>query len=315
MFERLYNEAESKKCDVVICGANIFPEEPHANQWYYDTLSPKARFYEEYKPEILFSDIDTTPFIWRVLIKRSLIEDNNLRLDESVHLGEDKAFQAKVYPLAKNISVIEDKLYNYTWFNPNSMMGSVDQFVSDKKAKAHARLIKSIADNSNFDLKEVLLFCKWSIPFVYSDFIVIENNVRVKYAKRLVELWNKIGYQKIKYNLDEWIRDEFDYFDSIAKQSPMKSKISVILLAQSMGKTFIRHLQEVQEQSLKDIEIVVINNGLNFDDWHKLEKIIKSDSRIRVFNTPSHFTFEKEITSGIDLATGKRKLPSFVIPK
>ncbi|SEJ03392.1 Glycosyltransferase involved in cell wall bisynthesis [Lachnospiraceae bacterium A10] len=305
MFERLYEEAEQKNSDVVICGANIFPEEPRAVQWYYDCLSPRERFYEEYVPELLFEDVDTSPFIWRTLIKRSLIEDNNLRLDEEVMLGEDKAFQAKVYPKAKNISVISDKLYNYCWYNPESMMGKVDQVVSDTKGRKHVKLVLSIANNSDFDAKEVFLFCKWSIPFIYADFIVVENDIRVELAQKLVEAWNKIGYQRIKYNLDQWIRDEFDYFEEIAKKSKNRPKMSVILSAQSMGNTFIRHLQELGEQSIKNIEIIVINNGIDVDKWHTLEKMIKTDSRIRVYNTPSHITFEKEISSGIDLAIGK----------
>ena len=110
MFEKLYKTAKAEKSDVVICGANILPEVPRASDWLYACLSPSHRKYEKFDPEMLFNDMTVTPFLWRTLIKKSLIDQNHLRLKEDIMIGEDKAFQCKVYPLANSITVIPDKL-------------------------------------------------------------------------------------------------------------------------------------------------------------------------------------------------------------
>ena len=121
MYRKLVEASKKDGADVVICGANIFPETPRASQWLYDTLSPKETHYTRFWPKVMFHRNDTTPFLWRTLIKRSIIEDNKLRLDEDIVLGEDKAFQCKVYPYASRITIIPDKLYNYYWCRPDSL--------------------------------------------------------------------------------------------------------------------------------------------------------------------------------------------------
>ena len=101
MFEKLYRTAEDEKSEIVICGANVFPEEPRASQWLYDCLSPEYKKINGFDVATLFFDVSSTPFLWRTLIKREIIEKNHLRLQEDIMIGEDKAFQFKVYPLAK----------------------------------------------------------------------------------------------------------------------------------------------------------------------------------------------------------------------
>lgn len=306
MYERLYGVATEEKCDVVICGANIYPDEPRAPQWYYDTLSPSERLYEEYTPDLLYSCVDTSPFLWRTMIRRSLIEENNLRLDEEITLGEDKAFQAKIYPHANRIKVIGDKLYNYNWFRTDSLMEKDTRKVSDKKGRLHSKLILSIVKSGDFSNKnEAIQFLKWSIPFLYADFITVSLNEKAELAQRLVDAWNSIGYQNFKYEIEEWIRDEFQYFEEMSITETEKPVISVVMSITSIGKRALQCIDEVRKQSISAIEIIVINNGADINTWHKLEYLIKKDSRIRIYNTPNHIRFGDEVKAGIELAEGE----------
>ena len=74
MFETLYKTAKKKNSEVVICGAQIFPETPRATDWLYRCLSPEYHHYDAFEPSLLFRNPSTTPFLWRVFIQRSLIE-------------------------------------------------------------------------------------------------------------------------------------------------------------------------------------------------------------------------------------------------
>ena len=169
MFEKLYRTAEDEKSEIVICGANVFPEEPRASQWLYDCLSPEYKKINGFDVATLFFDVSSTPFLWRTLIKREIIEKNHLRLQEDIMIGEDKAFQCKVYPLAKSITKIPDKLYNYFWYREGSLMNQTVYGNPEKKVLEHGRLIAHIADVvKKYSEKEQIekSFLEWSIPFL-----------------------------------------------------------------------------------------------------------------------------------------------------
>ena len=101
MFEKMYKTAIKNSAEVVICGAEIFPTTPAPTAWLYDVLSPRTCHYPEFTPDVLFKERGSRPFLWRNLVKRDLIEREGIRLKEDIVLGEDQAFQFKVYPKAK----------------------------------------------------------------------------------------------------------------------------------------------------------------------------------------------------------------------
>ena len=306
MFKKLYETAKRKLAEVVICGAEIFPEEPRAEQWYYDALSPSYRYYESFDGDLLFSDQDTTPFLWRTLISRDLIERNSLRLDESVHLGEDKAFQAKVYPLANGICVIPDKLYNYCWYREGSMMEGEIRNISDKKGYMHARMVTSIAENSKFDIKTKVSFFRWAIPFLYGDYLAVSKKRRMETAKPLMDSLDKIGLKNAEYELDPWMKDELKYLRSQASiDSAEETDVSIILIAEGKDEKLIEKIREATNQDGINTEIIIVNNGLDIEIWKDLEKLLINDYRMRVYNTPNHYNYSQCIEAGARLAEGK----------
>ncbi len=306
MFQQMYSNAKRKNAEVVICGAEIFPEEPKADEWYYETLSPRGRFYPKYEPEIIYECIDTTPFLWRCLISKDLIDRNCLRLDEEVHLGEDKAFQAKVYPLARGICVIPDKLYNYCWYREGSLMEDNIRDVSDKKGYMHAKMITSMAENLSGSEEENKKFLKWSINFLYGDFLAVSRKRRHEAAKELIQAWNKADYHILKYDFEQFIRDEYDYFQIQSQiDEQIRNDISIILIVEGNGEYLFSSIKEILKQEGICSEIIVVNNGVYPDVWNKLCKVIAKHDEIRVFNTPEHFNYAECIRAGILLAQGE----------
>ena len=213
MFERLVKIAEEDEAEIVVCGANIFPETPRADGWLYECLSPEYKKYKSFEPEILFIRNDVTPFLWRTLIRRDLIESRGFRLDEDIIIGEDKAFQCKVFPEAKRITVIPDKLYNYFWCRPNSLMGKQVYGKLENKAKAHAKLVynigmslteKNISDKEKENIYEA--FLEWSIPFIYDDFIYLSLAEKHLISMDVIDIWKRVGIYRYYSSLPQWKR-------------------------------------------------------------------------------------------------------------
>ena len=310
MFETLYRTAEDTKSEVVICGANIFPEEPHASNWLYSTLSPEYRHYDSFTPDLLYDRIDTNPFLWRCLIKKSLIDQHDFRLDEDIIIGEDKAFQCKVYPEANGITTIPDKLYNYFWCRPDSLMNMVHEKIG-LKIKEHVNLVARIAEDfEKKELPEKLKektnrdFLEWSIPFINTDFIYATYAQKREMSSRLIKTWDKCGYHMYENEMPKWKTDMYDYVSSFQNVEAENIKWSVLLPVEYKSEYLKEWIDRAGALRTYPIEIIVINNGASQENYGRILEAMKKNQKIRLFNTPEHYTYAAMLNAGIELAKG-----------
>lgn len=307
MFEKLYDTAVREKSDVVVCGANILPEIPRASDWMYACLSPQYRKYDKFDANMLFHDTTVTPFLWRTLIKKSLIDEHNLRLNETIIIGEDKAFQCKVYPLAKSITVIPDKLYNYFWCREGSLMNQTVYGDPEKKVLEHGRLVMDIAETvRSYQDKEHIKesFLDWSIPFLYDDFIFLPLESKVDLATKMNNVWNRCDYAEYKFDMPVWKREMVDYFEQVAQEEKIIPRLSVVIPVDVEAEYLEEALCSVLEQSLKEIEIILVNNGTKNDNYTILHKYLFKDKRIRLLNI-AHTSYAEALNEGMNLAKAK----------
>ena len=313
MFETLVRTARKDHSEVVICGAKIFPEEPRADRWLYESLSPQYTRYDRFDASILFERGDATPFLWRVLAKRSLIEENHLRLDENIRLGEDKAFQSKLYSRAKGITLIPDKLYDYCWCRPGSMMAEQEAGKKADRVRAHVRLICGIWEDlesqewgkeDREDLEEK--FLGWSIPFIYDDFISLPLNEKVKDAVSLTDLWKTAGYWRHKRMLPRWKQDCFQYIESFSGLSVSRTEpyLSVVTVFDAASQYEGAWLKEAGELSGPDTEIIIVNNGMTDQNYVKIWEFLKENPFVRLYNTPHHLSYSESLNEGLKLSEG-----------
>lgn len=312
MYETMVNSAMIHDSDVVICGANIFPESPRADQWLYDTLSPGPRHYEKFDPDILFRAIDTTPFLWRTIVSKRLIDSRNFRLDEDVVLGEDKAFQCKVYPYAKGITVIPDKLYNYYWCRPGSLMVESAYTNITGKVKKHVKLVKSIADYiSNCELVQsdkrmaVNDYFDWAVSFIYQDFIYCSLDEKITFAKELIECFENAGVYKFIGLWEDWKKQQYKYIKSFQNAVEQGNiLLSVIIPAEYEDKYLEEIFNKINEIEQEGIEFIFVNNGMSNDRYSSLLKLMEKKLTIRLYNTAKHLSYSELLNIGIELANG-----------
>ena len=80
--------------------------------------------------------------------------------------------------------------------------------------------------------------------------------------------------------------------------------ISVIIPVYNSEKYLCRCLDSVIEQSLKDIEIICINDGSTDNSLHLLQKYSKQDDRLKIYNQENQGAGAAR-NKGLKLATGK----------
>ena len=305
MFKKLYEVAEKEKSEVVVCGAQIFPENPRANSWYYKSLSPNYQHYEVCTAELIFKNESAMPFIWRAFVKRSLIEENQLRLREDICLGEDRAFLTKIYLKAKGITLIPNKLYHYCWYREGSMMSAETAEKLVDKVKKHMNLVKHIADIIKYENEQTIFeFLTWSIPFIYGDYIALPLKNRKHLIRDMLSIWEKMGYYKCRKKMEPWVLEQFQYFEKMAEIEEYDVDVSVIIPVEGNAEHMEETLKALLKQTNRNLEIVIVNNGAADWTYSILHKYLFKDCRVRLHNA-ERGTYAQALNRGIALASGK----------
>lgn len=223
--------------DIMIFGANAFPAQ-EAPEWIWNIINTRANFYKNCDGgKVVFDEKAARPFLWMHCLRRELLElPMKLRFDESMMLGEDQLFQFQYFLNAKNIMVIEDKLYNYRIARSGSLM----QMYSSRKIKKvdiHLMLVQKLIDswkeNGAFKYQEDRLIT-WSINFLYFSIIDLPKNYQIKYAKKIIELLEKnklhtyliADYEMERFKeLSEWSMIEIEDGNENMEMEILKQKI------------------------------------------------------------------------------------------
>lgn len=194
---------QKEKWDLIIFGGNIIGE---GNDYLWDKLSTVFRQYKDCKPgEVIFKEKAARPFLWLHFIKRQLFEQpSKIRFDKEMNLGEDQIIQFAYVPRAKNVMVIDDRLYNYRIAKNASLM----QFYNNqrvKKANCHFQIIeKVIHEWKEFDYYDTNLdeLWTWIVNFIYYSIIEFPPEFKKMYSAQFLELMKKNCIDS--YIIAEW---------------------------------------------------------------------------------------------------------------
>ena len=191
--------------DILVFGAELYPD--GAADYLYDMVHPRDIDYEEFEPRILFEEVGSRPFLWLQVIKKSIITSHNIRMNESMNLGEDQLFQIELFPFANRIAFISDCLYTYRWNRSSSLM---DSYGKDrmKKLLAHIRIVENVfnvifTDRYDEAMKQATF--NWSVFFLWGDLMEMLEEEQLLVCGKLREIWEKRDCINKFYNtLDIW---------------------------------------------------------------------------------------------------------------
>lgn len=193
-YEILTMVAEKDELDLIMFGANVFPE-GNGEEWIKEKLDSHYKVYEQKAAgEVIFHEKASVPFLWMHFLKRSLLERPwKIRFDETMELGEDQLYQFQYVPRAKRIMVIEDKLYNYRWVRNASLM----QLYSSRKVKKvemHLTLVEKVIavwKREGYFATEIDNVATWMTNFIYWSLVDLPMSFRKRYTQQFFEILHK----------------------------------------------------------------------------------------------------------------------------
>ena len=285
MYQKMYRVAKRKKADIVVCGGQVFPKKEQIPEWLKCTLSTRNITYRMSGSDALFNENGAKPFIWRDLIKRDFIEKSNFRFDEKIVLGEDQAFQFKIFPVAKKIVFIDDKFYNYRYERPESIMDEIYHDGYCSRVCKHIDMIKSIAGSWSKELSSkdtAVPFFEWAINFLYWDIIRLSCIEKKDCAAKFCNMLIDCGYYMWYKYYSIATRNRFDYLYELISIEAEVPIVSVVIIMDKCSDCIAASLESILAQTEKRFEILLYENNTDSATKNIVRRYLYKDPRICV---------------------------------
>lgn len=160
-----YSEAKNKDLDILCFGWQSFPVE---SNWDKAKSSPKQKYFENDSINAWFyCGTGANVNIWNKLYKRSFLVEGGVLFKRNLKCAQDYYFNMLLFPKAKKIEFIPDRLYNYR----RDVIGSISSQNKDAfRMKSHMEVIKEVLKDWNqngyskgFEAQLVRLFVNWNM--------------------------------------------------------------------------------------------------------------------------------------------------------
>ena len=321
MLEELFITFITNNVDIVICNSINFNSE--------NKLFTKNYLISNKKINKTFSSFDIKKdffnlFIWwpwDKIFKKKFIENLGINF-QNLKSTNDLFFIASSVIIAKNISFIDKIFINHRVGNKNS--------IENSRYKTWENFYYALKSLKKF-LKEKNLYKRFKQDFInyvasfsiWNLETIFEEPFCFLYLKLKNEWFNEFGlskhneaffynnniYKKIKYILNSELeqienRNEVDknLFHIIEQKLFCIPKVSVIITIYNSEKYLSDCLNSIINQTLKEIEIICINDGSTDNSLQILNYYKKKDNRIIIFNQKN-----KGVNSARNLGLKKAK--------
>ena len=261
MLESLVKIAKKDKSDVVICGNYVFDQMENKDvrtTQYLEQFINKSPF----NPKDIAADLFMmcNPNAWTKLFRSANIRKYNIRFEKFISCN-DITFVCTNLALAEKISIINTPYVHYrvnTKINISSNRGdnaiclvlAVDKLIQNLKSY-------DVYDKFKDTLKQRLK----------SSFIWELKQCTEKQAVKLREEAKALFDQQL--------------YDFVCGEKP---KVSVIIPVYNVEKYLPQCLDSAINQSMKEIEIICVNDGSPDNSLAILQDYAKKDSRIKIIN-------------------------------
>lgn len=276
MYEKLVRAAQEFNRPWVVCFYYLYEETKRRPCYQFNSWRPS-------KPILLNPKANTDcvifgPAIWAAIYDRRWLNENNIRCLESPGASfQDTGFSIKCFLAAETVLYIPEILLNYRISNPNSS-------VKDKRKLFcvfdEFEEIERWMERRKISSKE-----KWALVLRRKFYVYKWNESRVDIHSRQ-EL-----FEKSRLEFSESLKrfhgerpkgipeQEWTEILCRVKSIPL---VSVVIPVYNTGKYLRRCLDSVVNQTLKEIEIICVDDGSSDSSPRILEEYAAKDPRIRV---------------------------------
>ncbi|MDR2080608.1 MAG: glycosyltransferase [Campylobacteraceae bacterium] len=271
MLEEMYRKAVSMDADIVLCGGSTYddvtketkPAPWFLNEWHVKDL-------EVFSRHTLKDDIFkiTQPNNWTKIYKRSFISNNNL-IFQNMKTCNDIYFSYMALIFADKITYINRSFVNYRRNTKNSTTSNRGEYYNN---------VFSVFNKIKTDLTKIGIFDEIEKPLYerFSGHFFYEYQFVVKQDR-----------QKLIYEVKKMFPEK--YYDMFLKKcndydNTDNPKVSLIIPVYNVEKYLRKCLDSAINQTLKDIEIICVNDGSTDNSLKILKEYEKKDERIIVID-------------------------------
>lgn len=276
--ERLVRTAQEDHSDIVVFGGLTFP----SVAWIDNCLATTRAVFSD-GVKALFEGRGSYPLMCNKMYRRSLIEENGLRFNSELSLGEDNAFQFMAFPFARKISFSADMLYHYRCDREGSAIAT---FYSDRMPKLNKHLavvsyvVRSWSEKglSKTYGKQLL---SWIISFLFDDLQFVSFGDRISFADKLNKLLTRFGLDQLIAELEPG-EQEVAHFILAHQEMGASTSISIVLTCCPDEDVAERSFTSLANQSEQRLEIIVVPGRYGkrrAERWQRLDpRIVIADS-------------------------------------
>ena len=294
----LYTEIKRNKSDIIVFGGDTFPEA----EWADKILNTEKKIYNNDSINALLHENGSIPFMCNKVYKREMLVKNKCLFEKKLSLGEDQAFQFTVFPYAKKISFIPEKLYHYR----QSREGSAMEIYSRdhiKKMEAHLKLSDYIKNQWNrMGIMQTYSshWANWCLNFLYDDLCNLPYNELIEGAKAVLKWFKR---EEFKVGLSEInISRLSDLIDFVTNDGNVS--ISIIMPVYNSAEFLPQCLDSITHQSFKQFELICVDDGSKDASLEILREFSHHDKRMLIL-TQSHQYAGVARNLGLEYASGK----------
>lgn len=259
--DKLYKKITQTQSDICILGLQIYDEKNNTlkQDSYFDTSCYKNRKHEvcNYKEIKNFIFRRFAPYL--KLYNKNFFINNNLFFDTTMYF-EDVVPHVKAMLLANRISFLDENLYFYRSNRSTSMMGSA---------------------KSSLKVMDAFIYFTQIEQFIFDHHLEQELGLQFR----------NFFYEQIQYHTtritDQQIKSLFiAKAKEYKKTSPLLNplKVSVIIPVYNAAQFLPQCLDSIINQTLKEIEIICVNDGSTDNSLEILNAYEKKDKRIIIIN-------------------------------
>ena len=329
MLQNLYDKAKEFNADICVCDAKNYFEASgrfgKPKQYFDKEKIPKKQpFSYKTNPDYIFNF--TTPAPWNMLYKKSFIVKENLKFQE-IKRANDLRFFGTAIIKANAIVTVDKRLVNYRVRESGNLQSQNDETplgfynallqvreeilemgIMQKIQKSfmnHALSVFTYNMNSLKTAESFKILHEKFFQEAIKLFYIDQYREEDIYSETTLERFKKYKSKDIQGLLNEFYNGQSEEKRRVLYNSKTKDpKVSVIIPIYNTEKYIEKCIGSVQDQTIKDIEVVCINDGSTDRSLEVLKNMADKDDRITLIDKENE-GLSATRNLGMELAKGE----------
>lgn len=277
--ELLLSNARETDADIVVFGGKTFP----TMHWADASFASRDAVYKNDSIQALLYEPGSTPLMCNKMYRRSLIEEGGFRFNDGLKLGEDNAFQHCIFPEAKVVSYVKDRLYFYRGRPDSAVVSRKDKH--GEKLAMHFDVVKHVIKEwtkrglTPGHERELL---EWACTFLHNDAPETPFNDRARFSRDFDAFVNEYFAPSVCEGLSEPLREKLHFLQRAWKTLEEPPIFSVVVFAGDDTEDPDDGVNSLAFQTEQRLELLFVGKGGESGFDAMCERIVNDDARARI---------------------------------